>query len=125
MNVYIYQADVWCAVCAKKIIQELIEVENIPENVHNEATYDSDNFPKGPYPEGGGEADTPQHCAGCKAFLKNPLTSEGEKYVLDLLGEEDDPVVRLPPKGWQYDTPKHSKRFVEWIDRYSYLWKEV
>jgi len=28
----------------------------------------------GPYPDGGGEADAPQHCGGCGVFLENPLT---------------------------------------------------
>lgn len=47
----------------------------------DEGSYDSDDFPKGPYPEGGGEADTPQHCDSCHEFLENPLTSDGMAYV--------------------------------------------
>ena len=43
----------------------------------SESHYDSDDLPKGPYAEGGGEADTPQHCEGCAQFLGNPLTVDG------------------------------------------------
>ena len=43
----------------------------------DENDYDSDDLPKGPYSNGGGEADTPQHCDGCGAFLENPLTGDG------------------------------------------------
>jgi hypothetical protein len=35
----------------------------------SESDYDSDDLPKGPYAQGGGEADTPQHCEGCGQFL--------------------------------------------------------
>jgi hypothetical protein len=28
----------------------------------SESDYDSEDLPKGPYADGGGEADTPQHC---------------------------------------------------------------
>jgi hypothetical protein len=47
----------------------------------DENDYDSDDLPKGPYPNGGGEADTPQHCDRCGAFLENPLTQAGYRYV--------------------------------------------
>lgn len=40
---------------------------------------------QGPYAEGGGEADTPQHCDGCMAFLENPLTTDGVAWVAEAL----------------------------------------
>jgi hypothetical protein len=43
----------------------------------DENDYDSDDLPKGPYPNGGGEADTPQYCDGCGILLENPLTQAG------------------------------------------------
>lgn len=47
----------------------------------DESSYDSGEFPKGPYGNGGGESDTPQHCGGCHEFLENPLTSAGYRYI--------------------------------------------
>jgi len=95
MNVYIYQADLICEDCGKQISKELTKALKAPEDPEDECSYDSDDFPKGPYPNGGGEADIPNHCgmhrncvnvtefdlikAGC--FLENPLTEDGYKYV--------------------------------------------
>jgi hypothetical protein len=53
----------------------------------DESDYDSDDLPKGPCPSGGGEADTPQHCDGCGAFLENPLTGDGLRYINEKLTE--------------------------------------
>ncbi|KKL11925.1 hypothetical protein LCGC14_2540860, partial [marine sediment metagenome] len=38
-----------------------------------------------PYLDGGGEADTPQHCDHCSVFLENPLTGDGYAYVIEAL----------------------------------------
>lgn len=43
----------------------------------------------GPYYNGGGEADTPQHCDLCSLFLENPLTSDGDHYVRDAIEDGD------------------------------------
>ncbi|MFN0317543.1 MAG: hypothetical protein ACKVQA_21165 [Burkholderiales bacterium] len=51
---------------------------------------DSSEYPKGPYDEGGGEADSPQHCGGCREFLENPLTPDGMEYVRDAKNAEWD-----------------------------------
>lgn len=42
-------------------------------------------MPQGPYSDGGGEADSPQHCDTCRMFLENPLTIECEHYVKDAI----------------------------------------
>jgi hypothetical protein len=47
----------------------------------DESSYDSDEWPKGPYGNGGGESDCPQHCGDCHEFLENPLTPDGYQYV--------------------------------------------
>lgn len=73
-NAYIYQADIYCEPCGKDICDDLIASGNLPNE-------DSDHYPQGPYPNGGGEADCPQHCATCHTFLENPLTSEGLEYL--------------------------------------------
>jgi hypothetical protein len=53
--------------------------------MEKESSYDSDEWPKGPYCDGGGEADNPQHCACCTVFLCNPLTQDGVAYVRAML----------------------------------------
>lgn len=80
MNAYIYQADLYCTDCNIKIKIKLpFPKGGIPLD---ESSYDSDNYPKGPFPNGGGKADSPQHCGSCGEFLENPLTEDGERYVI-------------------------------------------
>lgn len=83
MNAYIYQAALYCEHCGEKIRQRLTAEGKAPANPDDEYTYDSDDFPKGPYPDGGGNADCPQHCDSCHCHLENPLTAEGELYVTE------------------------------------------
>lgn len=59
MEVYIYEGALYCEDCARSLEGEA----------------------DGPYPDGGGEADTPQHCDSCGVFLENPLTADGRSYV--------------------------------------------
>ena len=51
---------------------------------------DSDEYPCGPYADGGGESDTPSHCGACGEFLENPLTSHGYEYVREVASAEWD-----------------------------------
>ena len=81
MDIYIYRADCLCSDCGEIKRAELAAQGKAPEDVGNESTYDSDDFPIGPYANGGGEADTPQHCGTCGVFLENPLTPDGSAYV--------------------------------------------
>ncbi len=100
MDVYMYQADLYCAECVEKIKADL-EKHN---SLHWPATQtDSDSYPQGPYPDGGDEADRPQHCAHCGCFLENPITSDGYAYVQTELTE----LLRSSPVG-------------EWFDCYSF-----
>jgi hypothetical protein len=48
---------------------------------------ESDYYPQGPYADGGGEADSPQHCDHCGLLLENPLTGDGNRYVNEKLTE--------------------------------------
>jgi len=66
MDAYVYQAALYCPGCAA----------HIRSRVRDKA-----RWPDGPHPDGGGEADYPQHCDGCGLFLENPLTDDGEAYV--------------------------------------------
>ena len=88
MGAYLYKAALWCGPC---IIKTLVAerkaapgaIDMLPAGAleqivsangfTSERDYDSDDLPKGPYADGGGEADTPQHCDGCGHFLENPL----------------------------------------------------
>jgi hypothetical protein len=78
---YVYQAAMICADCAEKVKDQLGVLGRVPIEPDNESTYDSDDYPKGPYPDGGGESDVPEHCDHCGMFLENLLTDEGADYV--------------------------------------------
>jgi len=81
MNVFIFAADMHCEDCGNAIRKDLIVEGLAPADPDDEHTYDSDDYPKGPYPDGGGEADYPGHCGSCGVFLMNPLTGDGYEYL--------------------------------------------
>src|SRR5689334_13890060 len=107
MDAYVYQAAMICADCAEAVKRELTTQGKAPANPDDTATFDSQDFPKGPYPEGGGESDSPQHCdrhAACLnavevgegvkvgVFLENPLTQDGYREMLRMvLSEWENP----------------------------------
>jgi hypothetical protein len=104
---YIFRAALLCQHCGKVACQTVPKPAGMDPN--NEASWDSDDYPKGPFIDGGGEADSPQHCDFCGEFLGNPLTPDGDRYVLDALREHaehgrGDPAV-----------------LAEWRDHYDYL----
>jgi len=86
MNTYIFSAALFCEECTSQIMQEITPPKGYDPN--NESSWDSDEYPKGPFPDGGGEADYPQHCDSCQLFLENPLTSDGEDYVREAAKEK-------------------------------------
>jgi len=71
MDAYIFNTALYCTKCA----------DGLPESNTN----DSEISRQGPYADGGGEADSPQHCNTCGIFLKNPLTGDGRVYVQDVV----------------------------------------
>jgi hypothetical protein len=102
MDAYVYQAALWCGPCVITLLVEkrkaspgalsMEPAEALQQIVSangftDENDYDSDDLPKGPYPNGGGEADTPQHCDGRGLFLENPLTADGYRCVNEKLTE--------------------------------------
>jgi hypothetical protein len=87
VKAFIYCAALLCEDCGDTVRRDLTNEGLAPADPEAEETYDSDQFPKGPYPDGGGEADTPQHCDHCGTFLDNPLTGDGETYVRDAFRE--------------------------------------
>jgi hypothetical protein len=100
MDAYVYKADLYCKDCIKRIKVGLLTPVL---DISNESTYDSDDYPKGPYPDGGGESDSPAHCAECHIHLENPLTSDGEDYVREQVFLKKNKVTK------------------EWKEYYSYL----
>jgi len=87
MNAYIYQADLHCENCIEKIKGKLDSKGAKFNSIALIGKYDSDLYPTGPYPNGGGEADCPQHCGTCGLFLENPLTEDGMIYVQNEIAE--------------------------------------
>jgi len=92
---YIYQADTWCDDCAERIKDRLLPIRMNETgdrgcyddfDPDDETTFDSDEFPKGPYDSD--ESDCPNHCAGCGVFLENDLTTDGADYVRDAVRED-------------------------------------
>jgi len=77
--------------------------------------------------DGGGESDVPQHCHECGEFLKNPLTQDGVKYVVEKIEEylrtktETDWNRVMPLKGTAEETMTayhgrpHKSFLLDWI----------
>lgn len=128
MDAYIFNADVYCEDCAADLMDEL-------DKAGEKDTGDSGDYPQGPYSDGGGEADTPQHCASCHVALDNPLTSDGVEYVLEHARESlQEPRADrdriMPLAGTAEDEPGFTKtwggkRHVEivrgWVESIGYL----
>jgi hypothetical protein len=74
VDAFVYCAALLCSDCGEAARKDITGAGHAPADPENESSYDSDQFPKGPYPDGGGEADAPQHCDHCGTFLENPLT---------------------------------------------------
>ena len=102
MNAYLYCGSLYCARCiveaciAHKLLapaardigaERALNQAREANGWTSESDYDSNDFPKGPFADGGGESDTPSHCDDCNVFLENPLTFEGVAYVEETLRE--------------------------------------
>ncbi len=81
MNAWVYQGALLCDKCAEERCLSLCREASALGIVPFEPGEDSEYYPQGPYPNGGGEADSPQHCDKCMVFLENPLTDEGRRYT--------------------------------------------
>jgi hypothetical protein len=91
MKVYMFCAALLCESCGTEARTAHRHTMPVEFDQDDESSYDSDNFPKGPYTNGGGEADTPQHCDSCGVFLENPLTPDGDAYVRNAAKEFETP----------------------------------
>jgi hypothetical protein len=110
MDCYVFQAALICEDCCDALKANNAKPDYADES--DESTYDSDDWPKGPYGDGGGEADCPQHCDKCGVFLDNPLTGDGESYVRDAFRE----FVELGRGAIDV--------LAEWKAAYSYVWDD-
>lgn len=74
-----YRGSLFCGECGDDIKLELAKRGFSPAD----RAGGSDRYPAGPYECGGpaSEADCPQHCDRCEAFLGNRLTDEGYRYL--------------------------------------------
>jgi hypothetical protein len=84
LEAFIYCAALLCGDCGEDVRKDITDAGHAPADPDNESTYDSDQFPKGSYPDGGGEADGPQFCDHCGTFLENPLTDEGDRRLREM-----------------------------------------
>lgn len=79
---YIFNADVYCNECGESIRKSLRATA--PVDALDHSSYDSVDYPKEADVEHE-ESDVPEHCAGCRKFLHNPLTLAGYRYVQEKL----------------------------------------
>lgn len=96
MKAFVYRAALLCESCGNDTRAAIAAIpmphkQRVPVDPNDESSYDSDDYPKGPYDNGGGEADSPQHCDQCGVFLCNPLTEDGRNYVLENLNQLTEP----------------------------------
>jgi hypothetical protein len=127
-DAYMFQGSLYCEDCGRDIQDTLRKKGKAPENEDNEESFDSDDFPKGPFGDGGGEADSIHHCdsngeclnaiklpCGSKigAWLGNDLTSEGDEWLAGSIREsifKDDAHGRQVNRLWRlkYSDPLSS-----------------
>ena len=132
-DVYMYQAALLCEDCGEEIRANLRKAGKAPDDEDDEGSYDSDDFPKGPFSDGGGEADSVQHCdsnerclnaiklpCGSKigAWLGNDLTSEGVRWLAESIREsifKDNTHSRQVNRLWKskYSDPLADHNSVE------------
>jgi hypothetical protein len=127
-DVYMFQGSLYCEDCGRDIQDKIREEGKAPEEEDDEESFDSDDFPKGPFGDGGGEADSIHHCdsngeclnaiklpCGSKigAWLGNDLTSEGDEWLAGSIREsifKDDAHGRQVNRLWRlkYSDPLSS-----------------
>ena len=132
-DVYMFQGALYCTDCGRDIQDTLRKEGKDPEDEDDEESFDSDDFPKGPFSEGGGEADSIHHCdsngeclnaiklpCGSKigAWLGNDLTGEGDRWLAESIREsifKDDAHGRQVNRLWRlkYSDPLSSLNGVE------------
>jgi len=101
MDVYAFQSALICEPCALEQAQRFVghsgdgpptvtrdnlaSVLEVWRMAEGHKVDMSTRVPDGPIAEGGGEADSPQHCDICGMFLENQLTVAGVEFVAERL----------------------------------------
>ena len=80
-TVYVYRAALLCSECGQRRRAVLRPTMPASFDPDEEQSYDSDNFPKGPFPVG--ESDYLDYCDECGIFLHNRLTTEGRALLVE------------------------------------------
>jgi hypothetical protein len=132
-DVYMFQGSLYCEDCGRDIQDTMRKTDRSPPDEHDEESFDSNDFPKGPFGDGGGEADSIHHCDSnetclnavelpCKskigAWLGNSLTSDGDEWLASSIRESifrDDAHGRQVNRLWRikYSDPLSSLNGVE------------
>lgn len=89
---YIYQAASWCDSCGAAIRERLTEEGKAPEDPDDEHTYDSDDFPKGPFSDDD-ESDSPNHCDAGAECLEALDLHDGSKVGAIVSGLTEEGIV--------------------------------
>lgn len=84
---YLYKAELLCQDCGEAKRTSLRLQGLAPDYPSNETTYNSDDFPKGPYADTWDAMDSPAHCGLCGKFIPIGLSSAGVDYVCEALQE--------------------------------------
>lgn len=125
MDVYIYRADIYCEDCGERLCRERLPEIEFPRETNSrdtgfrpddETTYDSDYYPKGPYPGGGGESDSPVHCGDCGVYIGAPLTQDGAKYVVETVRDVLREILTIEGQLSVGNKPVITDTRVEWAD---------
>lgn len=120
MKAFIYQAALLCGDCAETEREHLTTETGISRQLLETGT-DSEGYPQGPFADGGGEADSPQHCDHCGVFLENPLTPDGDTYTRQIAEQYET----RPDMSWDEIANAAEEAgnpaVAEWI-RYYFAW---
>ena len=119
MKVWMYKAALWCDECMR-LTKWMIE-KPAGYNLHDEHTWDSDDYPKGPYESDGIHADSPDHCYNCGRFLESRLTTEGNNYVLEAVtsGHGDASVLATWRDYYDYLFTANDNELGQWDELFS------
>ena len=121
MQIYVFNAALLCEECGTEEIQNLTQQRSdLSERLRNKQ--DSDEWPQGPFGDGGGEADCPQHCDSCGLFLENLLTEDGQDYVREQYALARDENLQSYLNVWRDHSVAISIGVTQaWANYYDYL----
>lgn len=97
---YVFQAAHLCALCGQDALEDTPKPAGFdPDDEH---TWDSGDYPKGPYVAEHQETDCPAHCDHCGSFIPMGLTSEGKRYVLEARAKGNSMTAQVWAEHYDY-----------------------